>query len=113
MQDNLFNGIHFGSDPSSGVDSPDFKKVAEAYNIKSVRYNTINEIEEGIDEHLNSDEPVLIELNMVRNQLLIPRVQSRKDENGAIVSGTLDSMFPFLSEQEIKDIKTQIELCEI
>lgn len=112
MQDNLFNGIHFGSDPGSGVDSPDFTKVAKAYNINSVRFNTVEEVEENIEQYLNSEEPVLIELNMVRNQLLIPRVQSRKDENGQIVSGTLDSMFPFLPKEEMEDINSQIQSCE-
>ena len=112
MQDNLFNGIHFGSDPSSGVDSPDFVRVAQAYNIPAIKFNTIEEVESGIDEYLNSDEPVLIELNMVRNQLLIPRVQSKKDETGKIVSGTLDTMFPFLNEEQTQEIKVKIASCE-
>ena len=41
---------------------------------------------------------------MVENQLLIPRVQSSKDTEGKIISNSLENMFPYLSEEEIKEI---------
>jgi hypothetical protein len=41
---------------------------------------------------------------MVENQLLIPRVQSSKDAAGKIVSNSLENMFPYLSEEEMKEI---------
>ena len=41
---------------------------------------------------------------MVENQLLVPRVQSSKNENGEIISNSLENMFPFLPENEVKNI---------
>jgi hypothetical protein len=41
---------------------------------------------------------------MIENQLLIPRVQSSKDSNGKIISNSLENMFPYLSEDEMKEI---------
>jgi len=99
MQDNLFNKNHFGADSKSGVGSPDFIKLASAYNIVGHRLNNIEDVENKLSDLLNEDGPALIEINMVRNQLLIPRVQSRRDSEGKIVSGSLDVMFPFLDEE--------------
>jgi hypothetical protein len=41
---------------------------------------------------------------MVRDQLLIPRVQSRRDADGKIVSGSLDAMFPFLEDATLVEL---------
>lgn len=82
MQDNIFKN-RFGSD----VSSPDFKKIATAYGIPVVT---------NLNDLLCSTGPALYEVNMVRDQLLIPRVQSRRDEEtGQIISGTLENMFPY------------------
>jgi hypothetical protein len=51
-------------------------------------------------------DPVLCEIMMVENQLLIPRVQSSKNENGEIISNSLENMFPFLPDDEMKNIRT-------
>ena len=96
MQDNLFKGNRIGSDKKSGVSSPNFSAIANAYNIPSVRLETQQEIEVSLPTLLKASGPMLIELNMVRDQLLIPRVQSRIDDTGKIISGSLDTMFPFL-----------------
>lgn len=104
MQDNLFNGKRVGSDIHSGVSSPDFVKVAEAYKINAKRYSTIEELEVNIKDILNYDGPFLCELQMVENQLLIPRVQSKKDREGNIISGTLHNMFPYQPDDVIEKI---------
>jgi acetolactate synthase-1/2/3 large subunit len=96
MQDNLFNKNYVGCNNKSGVSSPKFTKIADAYNIKSYTCNSLETLENVLPEILSSNSPVLCEIQMIENQLLIPRVQSRKDENGKIVSATLDNMFPFL-----------------
>lgn len=95
MQDNLFDKKRFGADTESGVSSPDFCNLANAYGIKSYKLQTLDAVKENLHNILNSDGPCLIEVNMVRDQLLIPRVQSKKDATGKIVSGSLDTMFPF------------------
>ena len=105
MQDNLFNGNHFGADSDSGVGNPDFPAVARAYKIPAHCLTTLDQVKDQLAELLADPGPALIEINMVRNQLLIPRVQSRRDSEGRIVSGSLDAMFPFLSDKELAETK--------
>ena len=104
MQDNLFKGNYIGSNPDSGVSNPNFIKLADAYGFKTYTFNNNTELENGIDEVLNVKGPTLCEIKMIENQLLIPRVQSSKDKNGKIISNSLENMFPYLSDEEMKEI---------
>lgn len=104
MQDNLFEGNYIGSTPNSGVSSPDFLKIASAYGIKSVKFSSNQELEKGIEDVLNYQGPILCEIEMPEHQLLIPRVQSKKDESGKITSVSIENMFPFLPDKELKQI---------
>jgi acetolactate synthase-1/2/3 large subunit len=104
MQDNLFEGKYIGSTPKSGVSSPDFCEVAEAYNIKSARFEDNKSLEKYLKVILNHNGPALCEIMMPKHQLLIPRVQSRKDKDGNIISTSLENMFPFLPNKEMKKI---------
>jgi acetolactate synthase-1/2/3 large subunit len=104
MQDNLFKSNYIGSNPESGVSNPDFAKLASAYGFEVYRMNDNTELEEDIDDVLSETGPTFCEIKMVENQLLIPRVQSSKDENGKIISNSLENMFPYLSKEEMKEI---------
>lgn len=104
MQDNLFKSNYIGSNNESGISSPDFVKLAEVYGFKTYKFNNNNELENGIEMVLNENGPVLCEIMMTENQLLIPRVQSSKNDKGEIVSNSLENMFPFLNSEEMKNI---------
>lgn len=104
MQDNLFNSKYIGSTPDSGISNPDFIALAKAYGFKTYKFNDNQELENGIDEVLNENVPTMCEIMMVENQLLIPRVQSSKDSTGKIISNSLENMFPYISEKEMKEI---------
>jgi acetolactate synthase-1/2/3 large subunit len=104
MQDNLFKGNYIGSNKQSGVSAPDFIKIADAYGFRRFRFNNNEELENRIDDVIKSQGPVLVEIMMTENQLLIPRVQSSKDANGKIISNSLENMFPYLPEEEMKEI---------
>ena len=106
MQDNLFNKNYVGSNNQSGVSSPSFVKIADAYGFKTFTIYDQEYIEEKIKNVLEFKGPVLCEIMMKENQLLVPRLQSQRDNEGNIVSPSLENMFPFLEENELKKIMT-------
>jgi acetolactate synthase-1/2/3 large subunit len=53
---------------------PNFAAVAEAYGIKGYRVNTLNELEKIINEHLNTNESFLVDVNVVENENCYPMV---------------------------------------
>jgi acetolactate synthase-1/2/3 large subunit len=104
MQDNLFKGKYIGSNSSSGISNPNFNKLAEAYGFKTYKINNNTELKENINNILNENGPTLCEIMMIEDQLLVPRVQSSKDKDGRIISNSLENMFPYLDEKEMKKI---------
>jgi acetolactate synthase-1/2/3 large subunit len=113
MQDNLFSSNRFGADKSSGVSNPDFIKLVGAYGIPTYTLKTLDDVNNNLENLLAEPGPMFIEINMVRNQLLIPRVQSKKDSHGKIVSGSLDAMFPFLDDDIVAQVRAESKNCEI
>ena len=109
MQKNLFKGNYFGSTPSSGVSAPDFSSIAQAYGLSSIKINTLDQLESGmLDDIMSSDESFVCEIMIPNNQLMIPRVQSQIDENGKIMSGSIDTMYPYLSKSEVSQIDQEL-----
>jgi acetolactate synthase-1/2/3 large subunit len=111
MQDNLFDGKHFGADKESGVSNPDFVEVAKAYGIPAYDMRDGASVKFTLRSLLSQPGPALIEVNMVRNQLLIPRVQSKRDSQGKIISGSLDAMFPFLPDEQVEQVRLESQNC--
>ena len=112
MQKNLFKGSYFGSTPASRVSAPSFADIAKAYGIASYQIESLQELEAGVlDEVLLSKEAAICEIMISSDQLMIPRVQSQRDSDGQIMSSSIDSMFPYLSEES--QLQIQDDLHEI
>jgi len=101
-QRNFMEGRLFGEGPASGVWCPDSLRIAEAYGIKGVRIDSVNNLDAKIDEVLAHDGPVICDVMTPEWQLLIPRVSSEKLPDGKLVSRKYEDMFPFLPEEELK-----------
>lgn len=108
MQDRNFSGFHVGSDEESGVTMPDLGKISAAYGIPyySISYNS--EIENTIDSVLECDGPVICEFIGSITFDEIPKCISYLDKSGKRVSASLENPFPFLTEQEMKQIYAKL-----
>jgi acetolactate synthase-1/2/3 large subunit len=102
-QRNFMEGRLVGEGPKSGVWCPDSLKIAEAYGIKGVRISSVDEVDAKLKEVLEYDGPVICDVMTPEWQLLIPRVSSDKLPDGTLVSRNYEDMFPYLSEQELKE----------
>ena len=107
MQDRNFDGFHVGCDTESGVSLPDLKKVAEAYGIAYYCIRAKEEIEAVVSDDMSTDEAVICEFIGSITFDEIPKCISSIDETGNRVSASLENPFPFLSEQEMKEIYTE------
>lgn len=102
-QRNFFEGHMTGSGVESGVGVPDFKNVAEAFGIKSVRIDSTSNLEEQIKEVLNYDGAILCEIMTETEYSFTPKLSSRKLEDGTMISATLEDMSPFLPREEFNE----------
>jgi acetolactate synthase-1/2/3 large subunit len=101
-----FFGKVVGATPASGVEFPDFQRLAEAYGVCSVSISNFNQVSE-IDAVLARDGPLLIDVHVDPRQEFAPRIKSRVDADGRFVTPELDDMHPFLPESERDAIRAE------
>jgi len=107
-QNNFMDGRLIGESSTTGLSTPSMEKVATLYGIKYIGVSNIGEMNEKIKELIAYKGPVIFEVMTPTNQLLIPRVASKKLDNGKMISMPYDDMFPFLSREEYEEnIKTE------
>lgn len=94
MQNNNFGGFQVASGESSGLSMPDTVKVAEAYGLKTFRIMNNQQLEEQIDNVLNTEGPVLCELMISPDETVSPRTKTIVYEDGTMESYPLEKMWP-------------------
>lgn len=99
-QTNFFEGRNTGAGTNSGVSMPDFVKVGSAFDIKSIRLESPNEIDNTIKDVLSTKGPVLCDVIVNLDYIFTPKLSSRKLEDGTMISPSLEDMYPFLPRDE-------------
>ena len=99
-QQNFMEGRLIGESSSTGVSFPDMKKISRAYGIDYIRISRLREAEEKLQTVMEARGPLVCEVMTPPNQLLIPRVASKKLDDGRMISMPYDDMFPFLPRGE-------------
>jgi len=99
-QRNFFNGHMTGSGEDSGVSIPDFCKLADGFNIKSVKIYNPNTMAEEIKSVLAENQPIICEVMVEKEYAFLPKLSARKLDDGTMISPSLEDMFPFLPREE-------------
>lgn len=80
FQEMYFKKLYFQTKPEGGYTAPDFKKVACAYGIESIQFdskNIVNEID--VVKHLfETDCPSLLEIIIDEDTYVVPKLQFGK-----------------------------------
>lgn len=96
MQRNNFEGHYVASDEGSGLTMPHISKVAEAYGFKTYRIENNEQLNKLLPEIMRDDTPMLCELMVLPEETVSPRVKAIIGENGKMMSGPLEKMWPYL-----------------
>lgn len=96
-QHNYMDDRFLGVGPDSGVQTPDFCKVASAYGIKSVKIESKDELEEKIKAVLKEKEPVVCEIMCQEFAPIVPRIASRVMPDGSLKAAEFEDLYPFLN----------------
>ena len=102
-QTNHFNGHFVGAEENSGVSMPDFTKLGNAFEIKSVKLNKPENIEKTIKEVLMEKGSVICEVMTDENCVFTPKLSSKRLTDGTMQSPSLEDMYPFLNDEEMKE----------
>lgn len=111
-QSNLFSGELIGVNKSNGVSFPDLEKIANAYDIAYMRLDSLENMEQKINEVLSLTKPIICDVVLDIKQNFEPKVSSKVHEDGTITSAPLDDMYPFLPQEDYLLIKKEIGFLE-
>lgn len=106
-QNNLFKDGLVGVCDGNGVSFPPFDKLADTFGFQYFKIDTLQGIEEKMQEVLKAEGPVLCEAILDDTQNFAPKLSSKVLPDGRIVSPPIDDMFPFLSREEYEASKLQ------
>jgi acetolactate synthase-1/2/3 large subunit len=94
-QNMLFGGTKTCVDKSTGVELPEYKKVADAFGYDYYTLDTV-------DDFLAATNQSILEVFMDPNQEFIPKVKGIKNNDNTIQAGLLEEMSPLLPLEDIK-----------
>ena len=100
-QQNHFPDNIVGCGPDSGLNFPDFAKLATGFGLASSNVATHADLSAAIRATLDADGPQLCEVMIDKSQEFAPKLSSRKLDDGTMVSPTLEDLSPFLPREEL------------
>jgi acetolactate synthase-1/2/3 large subunit len=92
-----------GVNGESGISFPSAEKIANAYGIKYVMIDSLDTIDNNIISALEGDTPVICEVVLDKLQFFAPKLSSKVLPDGTITSPSLEDMYPFLDDKEMKE----------
>ena len=101
-QNNYFNGFLVASDATSGLTFPDLEKIAAAYSIPFFEIKDSVDLKKRISVVVNNVGPVICSVKVPTNQFTAPRVSSKQNPDGTMVSLPMEDLWPFLDREEFK-----------
>lgn len=101
---NFFQGSYIGCTPDTGVSFPAFCKVAETFGYEYRKCASNAEVEEAVQWLTGGGGRRLLEIEQRFDDPVTPKVMSRLDENGKMLTPALQDMYPFLPEELYKEL---------
>ena len=95
-QHNYMDDRFLGVGPDSGLETPDFCKVAAAYGLDSCELAAGADLEKKLREILEKDGPFVCQVRVQEFGELAPRIASRVMPDGSLKAAEFDDLYPFL-----------------
>lgn len=99
---NYFSGLMNGCDSTSGIDMPDFGKIAYAFGFPYRHVSCNEEMDDGLNWFCSIDETCILEIEEIPNKARAPLIKSVMDESGHFQTPALHVMSPLLPEEKMK-----------
>ncbi len=101
-QNNLFKAPLCGVNSQSGISFPSAQAIAKAYGYDYYKVESSSNAQAILQNALNNNNPVIIEAIIDPTQNFEPKLSAKKLPDGKMISPSLEDMYPFLTEEEMK-----------
>ena len=106
-QNNYFPDNPVGCGIESGLPFPNFEKLADGFGLEYLLISEEKNMDQIIKKSIQSDKPTIIEILIDLEQEFVPKLASKKLEDGSMVTAELEDMSPLLSDQEMNNIRCE------
>lgn len=100
-QNNVFKGHFVGCSPESGLTIGNIGKIAQAYGIRTISINSMDEMPVQVKEAMDYPGPCVVIVKVDPFQPIEPRQASYKTAEGQMASRPLEDMRPLLPPEEL------------
>ena len=101
-QRNYFNSRFVGTGPEAGLLLPDLEKVAATYDLPFLRITDAAELDAKLRQALTGPGPMLVDVLLVSNEALAPKVSALPQADGSMQSMPLEDMAPLLPLEQLQ-----------
>jgi acetolactate synthase-1/2/3 large subunit len=101
-QTGFFAGRRIGESRETGVEIPDMLRVGPAFGLPTFRVASHADLET-VRRELDAPGPALFDVQLDPAQEFEPRLRSRIQPDGRIVTPNLEDMYPFLAAEELAE----------
>lgn len=101
-QHDLFRNRTIGNDPTDGLPSPDFKKIADSFGLKYAEINSISELAGCLDKVLAEPEPIICEVHCAEDQKYL-HTSFAFNEKKKLVKRPIEDISPFIDRKVFED----------
>jgi acetolactate synthase-1/2/3 large subunit len=103
-QINYFESRFMACDAASGLTLPDLQRTAEACGVPYTRITSQDALSRDVAAVLSSDGPVVCDVLMAPEQFTQPKVSSRQQPDGRMVTMPMEDLWPFLDRKELEAV---------
>ena len=93
-------GRMIAADDQSGLQLPSVESVTKGFGLPYIRIEKRTELGLQIKSMLKSDGPIVCEIMVPQDEPREPRITSKQNSDGSMVSSPLEDLFPFLDRSE-------------
>jgi acetolactate synthase-1/2/3 large subunit len=101
-QASFFGAPSIGCSEATGVELPDFRKVAQAYGLTSATIEDQRDLRAEVRRVLSMPGPVVCDVKVIPDEIRAPRVTSVQRPDGSFISKPLEDLWPFLDRDEFE-----------
>jgi len=103
--ENFFQTV-IGATPASGVEFPDYLKLARAYGIQAEAIDSPSDLGR-LSQLMRNPGPYLLDIRVDPTQNFEPKLKSRVDELGEFQTPELDDMHPFIPRVALDALRSE------
>lgn len=101
-QRGYFSGRYIATGPEAGVELPDFCAVAKSLGIDATVIDDAAALRDALASALARPRPILIDVRLVRDETLSPKVASMPQPDGSMVTMPIEDMSPLLPLETLR-----------